>query len=58
MERVQEAGQELSFGEKIMDTVRFPGKSPSLSENIGSAIDDAVTLALSCPFSRSLEDAV
>lgn len=58
MERVEEAGQELCFGEKIMDTIQSPGKSHSLSETIGSFIDSAVTQAVSCPFSRSLEDAV
>ena len=56
MEKVEEGGKELSFGDKIMDTVQSSGKAPSLSENIGSVIDGAITLALSCPFSKGLED--
>lgn len=28
-------GKELSFGEKIVDTIQLPGKAPSLSENTG-----------------------
>lgn len=58
MEKVEEAEQELSFGGKIMGTIQSPGKASSLSENIRSVIDGAVTLALSCFFSISLEDAV
>lgn len=58
MEKAEEAEQELSFGGKIMGTIQSPGKAPSLSENIRSVIDSAVTLALSCLFSISSEDAV
>lgn len=57
MGKVEEGG-ELSFGEKIMGIIKSPGKAPSLSENIGSVTDGAVTLALSCLFCRGLEDIV
>lgn len=58
MEKVEQGGEELSFGEKVMDAIQSPGKASSLSENIGSVIDGAITPALSCPCSRGLEDTV
>jgi len=58
MEKVDEAGQELSFGEKVTDTIQSPGKAHSFSENTGSVTDGAVALAPSSLFSRGLEDAV
>lgn len=54
MEKVEEGGKELTFGENVVDTQakHLP------SENIGSVIDGAITLVLSCPFSRGLQDIV
>lgn len=35
MDKAEQKGKELSFGEKMMDTIQLPGKAPSCSENTG-----------------------
>lgn len=55
MEKVEQVGRSCLL---VMDAIQSPGKESSLSENIGSVIDGAITAALSCPASRGLEDTV
>lgn len=54
MGRIEEEGEELSFGTQIdgcMDAIQPPGKLSSLSENIESVVDGAVTPTISRLFS-------
>lgn len=50
MEKVEEGGKQLCFGEKVMDTIQYTGKAPFFFEFVGSAIDGAINSSSILPF--------